>query len=263
MSIFKIVFLCLGLLFLCVFAWLYYKQEALLLFPRKLSQDHRFSFPFPFEEYYLQVKGSRLHAIHATLENPKGMVVYFHGNAGDLSSWGGIAEDFLPLGYELLIVDYRGYGKSTAAIHAQEEFFADAEVVYQKASELFPTDKLVLYGRSLGTGIASYIAAKYPAKALVLETPYYSMQSLAELYYAWVPSFLLRYKLKTYTWINQVSCPIYMIHGDTDEIIPWENAKRLSQVIQKKHEFVTVEGGFHNNLNQFPEYKEFLNRVLQ
>ncbi|MEM7181572.1 MAG: alpha/beta fold hydrolase [Spirochaetota bacterium] len=242
---------------------LYWKQEALVFFPKRLAADHQYSFPFAFREYTISVSKAQLSAIHATVPNAKGLIVYFHGNAGDLSNWGMVAANFLPLGWELLIIDYRGYGKSTGTIQSEAQLLQDAKTVYKKARELYPAEQIVIYGRSIGTGIATYLASQEQVKALILETPYYSLSSLAKLYYPFIPSFLLRYKLKTFQWIHALTCPVYMVHGSSDEIIPLENGKRLSQVIQGEHEFLEIPGGSHNNLSQFPEFQNFLKRILQ
>lgn len=259
LKIFSVFFI---ILLLAMVIFIYYIQAKILFYPSPLPKDFSYSFSFAFEELEIATKNATINAVYARKKQAKGLIVYFHGNAGNLSNWGSVAEDFLEYGYEVLIIDYRGFGKSSGKIGSEDELLYDAMKVYEKAREFMPEHKIILYGRSLGSGIAAFVAAHSQPKAIILETPYHSVGSLARYYYPLIPEFLLRYRLPTYEWLQQADAPIYIIHGSYDEIIPLENASRLSKTIDKKHDFLIVPGGRHNNLGEFPEYKQYLEKIL-
>ena len=150
----------------------YLFQEKFIFLSTKLDQDYVYQFEHEFEELFIETEdGARLNGLHFKQENPRGIIVYYHGNAGDLSRWGLITSYFLKFNYEVLVMDYRGYGKSTGKI-SEAALYNDANLFYDKAKEQFPERNIIVYGRSLGTAIAANVASKNNPKKLVLETPF-------------------------------------------------------------------------------------------
>jgi hypothetical protein len=98
---------------------------------------------------------------------------------------------------------------------------------------------------------------------VILETPYYNLKELASAQFPFVPSFLLKYPLRTDAWIAEVTCPIYLFHGTQDEFIPYSASLRLVSLIRTEHQLFTIEGGGHNNLASFRQYHEHLTTILQ
>jgi pimeloyl-ACP methyl ester carboxylesterase len=241
---------------------LYRSQEHMIFFPERLSPEHRFSFPNAFREITWQVDGATLHALHFTVDQPKGAILYLHGNAGSLRSWGHVASDFTERGYDVLIPDYRGYGKSTGTLTHERMLLEDALVAYTYLREHYADRDIIMYGRSLGTGIATYVASIHAPSMLVLETPYVSMKELALRQFPFVPSMLLKYPLHTDRWISDVACPVYLLHGTRDEVIPYDSSERLLPLIRSEHQLFTIPGGGHNNLVTFPEYRAALDHIL-
>lgn len=159
---------------------LYLFQEKLLFLPTNLEQDYVYEFNPDFEEIFLEPEHQVLiNAIHFKAENPKGVILYFHGNAGDLSRWGKITEKFVDLQYDIFVIDYRTYGKSKGKL-SEEALYNDAQFCYDYLLKQYSENEITLYGRSLGTGIASYLAAKNKPSRLILETPYYSILDVAK-----------------------------------------------------------------------------------
>jgi len=239
-------------------------QNKLIFFPEKLPQEHVFNFPFPFEEINVQTENDvTINALHFKANQSKGVVLYFHGNAGSLVGWGYVAPDFLTNGYDLFIIDYRTFGKSTGNL-SEKALLQDADSLYNYLLKSYSEDKIIVYGRSLGTGIATKLATKYSPKMLVLETPYYNFKSLAKKHFPFLPvSLILRYKFPTDKWIVNVNCPIYLIHGTSDHIVPYQSSKKLIELIGSKGELFTIVGGGHNNLSDFPEFHQGLSKVLK
>lgn len=246
---------------LCIL--LYVFQERLIFIPETLRPDFRYSFPLRFEEINVPVRGATIHALQFAPDAPRGAILYLHGNAGSLRSWGAVASDFVRHGYTVLIPDYRGYGKSTGSIRSERMLHEDALAVYTHLRQQYREEQIIVYGRSIGTGIAAELARAQRPGMLVLETPYFSLKEIATRQFPFVPGFLLKYPLRTDLRISGVTCPIYLIHGTRDEFIPYDSSVRLVPLIKSEHELVTIEGGGHNNLAQFREYHTALARILQ
>lgn len=251
-------------LYIMIGASLYFLQEKILFLPTTLAQDYQYDFRYPFEELFLKTaEDVTINAIHFKTQNPKGVILYFHGNAGDLSRWGIIGEHFVSLNYDVFIMDYRTYGKSKGKL-SEQGFYDDAEFCYNYLLKSYTEEDIVLYGRSLGTGIATFLASKYQPKQLILETPYYSILDVAKHRFPMFPvKTLLKYEFPSNEFITNVECPILMLHGTDDTVIPYSSAEKLKGVApEKTTSFITIEGGDHNNLISFDLYKEGIKALL-
>ena len=260
----KILLVLLGL-YVMIATSLYFLQERLLFLPTVLDQDFQYEFNYPFEELFLKTDDHAIiNALHFKLDNPKGVILYFHGNAGDLSRWGTITEYFVEKGYDVLVMDYRTYGKSIGKL-SEEALYNDAKFCYNFLKEHYVESEITIYGRSLGTGLATYLASKNDPKRLVLETPYYSMVDVAKKRFPMFPVKLLtKYELPTYKFIEQVKCSITMIHGTKDKVIPIASAEKLYDITNKYNSsFIVIEGGGHNNLSDFKEYNSTIESILK
>ncbi|MEW4924405.1 alpha/beta hydrolase [Algibacter sp. 2305UL17-15] len=245
-------------------AALYFMQEKLLFFPTVLEQNYEFQFNHNFEELNFETDdGAKLSAIHFKVENPKGVILYFHGNAGDLSRWGTVAEFFVEKQYDVLVMDYRTYGKSTGKL-SEAVFYSDAQLFYNYLKKHYDENDIIIYGRSLGTGIATYVASKNNPEQLILETPYHSISDVGKSRFPILPvAQLLKYKFPTYQFIEKVDCPITIFHGTNDLVVPYNSAKKLYEVAPKPSTtFITIKGGNHNDLINFEDYHTQLDKLF-
>lgn len=251
-------------LYIMIGSALYFFQEKLLFLPTVLKQDYQYQFDYPFEELFLKPEENvTINALHFKVENPKGVILYFHGNAGDLSRWGKIAEYFVENNYDVLVMDYRTYGKSLGAL-SEVALYNDAQYCYDYLLKQYSEKEITLYGRSLGTGIASYLASKNKPKLLILETPYHSILDVAEYRFPMLPvKKLLKYKFPNYKHLSKSNCSITIIHGTEDSVVPYSSGKKLSELKINELNFITVEGGNHNNLIDFEDYHKAINTVLK
>lgn len=259
----KLAIFLLGLYILSTLM-LYFFQEKLIFLPSKLAQDYTYSFAYPHEEFNLKTAdGAILNGLHFKNVAPKGVLLYFHGNAGDLSRWGEIALYFVEKQYDVVIMDYRTYGKSTGKL-SPEVLFTDAQLFYDYTLDQYPESDITLYGRSLGTGIATELASKNKPKQLILETPFYSLLDVAKGMFPILPvSLFLKYTFPSFEYIQKVSCPISIFHGTQDSVVPYASGQKLFQTIpEDKASFFTITGGDHNNLISFSEYHEGIAKVL-
>jgi len=179
-----------------------------------------------------------------------------------IKGWGKFAVDFTRHGYSVLMVDYRGFGKSTGR-RSQKAIKRDLQVVYNKIKEKTTEDRIIIYGRSLGSGFATKLASTNHPKMLVLDAPYYSLTKVTGRYMPFMPlSILLKYPLPTYKWLKYVQCPIHIIHGTNDKLIPFKSSIKLSKVNPKLTKLHSVIGGGHKNLNNFESYHKMIRDIL-
>ena len=258
----RIVFLILGS-YLLLTAGLYFFQESLLFLPTQLNQDFEYLFENKFEEINLVNHQVSLNGLHFKVENPKGVILYFHGNAGDLSRWGEIVQPLLRFNYDIIVMDYRSYGKNKGEF-SEEVMYQDAQVFYEYAKSYFSEGEIVLYGRSLGTTFATQLAAKNNPAQLILETPFYSIASVAENRFPIFPiDLLLEYPFETYKDAPKVNCPTLILLSEQDQVVVYENGLQLSKLF-KKANVITLKSANHNNQSEFELYwsslGEFLNR---
>lgn len=264
MQRFKKIGLRLVFVYLFIVAMLYYFQEKIIFLPTNLPQEFVHNFSEPFEEFFIDADdGGRLNGLHFKQENPKGVILYFHGNAGDLARWGEIATFFSKKNYVVIIMDYRTYGKSTGKL-SEEALFKDAQLFYDYALTHYNENQLRVYGRSLGAAIATQVASKNKPAKLILETPFYNLLEVAKARFPVLPvKWLLKYKFESNKYITNVNCPITIFHGTDDKVVPYDSGKKLfSQALGDKT-FITVDGGGHNNLISFNAYTEAIDAVLE
>ncbi|MCC2545560.1 alpha/beta hydrolase [Hymenobacter sp. BT175] len=263
----KLILALLGiaaLLYAGICVLLFFKQEHLLFFPSRLPATHRFSFPGQFEErWILMADATRLHGLLFHADAPaKGLIFYLHGNAGALDSWGDVAPTYTRLGYDVFVLDYRGYGKSQGQISSEQQFLADAETAYQQLLPEYPEARTVLLGYSLGTGAAAWLASRHHPRRLVLQAPYPSMTAMARQHYSWIPGFIVRYPLATDKVLARVAAPITIFHGDQDEVISYQGSLQLKKLLKPGDEYITLPGAGHNGMTENPLYQQHIRRVL-
>ena len=245
----------------------FFRQESMIFYPEVLTPDFQYNFPTRFDEVTLSVDGAAINALHFKTGDPKGVIIYFHGNAGNLRGWGEVALDFTRLRYDVLIPDYRGYGKSTGKISNEAMLHRDAAVAYDYLQERYRENQIIIYGRSIGTGIATYLARETRPRMLILESPMFNMQDLARHHYPLMPTilvaFILKYPMRTDLWIADVPCPVYLFHGTEDDVVPYNASERLLTLIKTESRLISIPGGGHNNLGDYPLYHEELERILK
>lgn len=245
---------------------LYGLQRQIIFQPSPLPASHTFTFEHPFQELYLAQKASapRLHALFFPANNTsRGIVLYFHGNADNLQRWGQYTVDFTRHGFAVLAVEYPGYGKSEGK-PAESAFYQSARRAYDWARERYPKDEIIIYGRSLGSGPASWLAANAEARQLILETPFPSIPQLFRMRgsVALVP-FEPKVKFPVGKHLQSVPYPVSILQGTNDWVVPYRVATQLRKQLKPGDQFITIDGGSHKNLRTYPEYQEKLEALLQ
>ncbi|MCT8340366.1 alpha/beta hydrolase [Flavobacteriaceae bacterium TK19130] len=264
MPLWLTILLLLVAAYLLVSILLYYLQDYFLFKPEKLPEDFKFLYENQtVEEYNLRTRdGAVLNGLHFKAKNPIGVVLYLKGNSKSIKGWGKFAVDFTGHQYDVIMVDYRGFGKSTGR-RSQKALKRDLQYVYDKLRKLVPEKHIILYGRSLGSGFATKLASMNNPQMLILDAPYYSLAKVAGRYLPFMPlSILLKYPMPTYKWLKYVQCPIHIIHGTDDKLIPFSSSVKLSKIQAKNTTLHPVVGGGHKNMNTIKQYHEIIHDIL-
>ena len=241
----------------------YLVQERFIFKPEKLKQDFIYKYDAPFKELFFDIEpGVRINGLHFTVDKPHGLVLYFHGNTRSIKGWARYAKDFYRYQYDVVLVDYRGFGKSTGK-RTEKDMLNDMQFVYDDLAARYTEQHIIVYGRSLGSGFATRIASDNNPRYLILDAPYFSFTKAIERFLPMLPvRFVLRYHLRTDKWIENVRCHTYIIHGTKDWLIPVRNSEKLQALNPKKITLIRINGGGHNNLPSFPEYHNFIRDIL-
>jgi len=242
----------------------YLLQDKIIFQPDRLSLDYSFAFNQPYREYFIRTTdGESLNALLFTTTQPsKGLILYFHGNADNLQRWGEYAIDFTNLGYDVLMIEYRSFGKSTGT-PTEENLYADASTLLQWAQTNIPHSRLIIYGRSLGSGVASHLATEFTPALLILETPFDELKgAIYPLFRPFVYFLPARYTFSNKENLPKVKCRKVIIHGTEDWVVPLSSALKLKPLLGPGDQFVIIEGGGHKNLRDFDLYHSTLNEVL-
>lgn len=242
---------------------LYLNQEQLLFHPTPLPHDFVYPSTHHYTEVFLPVDGATLALVHFTQPSPKGVVLYLHGNADTLQEADLLAKRFVQRSYDVVLVDYRGYGKSTGKITDEAMLHQDVQAVYAYVLQHYAEAQISIYGHSIGSGLAVRLAATTKPHMLILESPYLSIQALAAQQVPYIPPFVLKYPLRSDQWIGKVPCPIYMIHGTQDGLIPYVSSEQLRNYSTAPTQLIPIVGGGHGNLLGFATYQQALDTILR
>jgi hypothetical protein len=259
-----------GAVVLLVIAYLI--QDRLIFKPEKLPADFQYKYDIPFKELFFDIaEGVRINGLHFHREHPSGLILYLHGNTRSIKGWAKYARDFYRYNYDVVLVDYRGFGKSTGR-RSEKALLGDLQFVYEQLLKQCPDNSLVsggspqllVYGRSIGSGFAAKLAADNDPRYLILDSPYYNFRKVVQRFIPILPvRYVLRYHLRTDLWLPKVRCHTYILHGTRDWLIPIRHSERLQRLNPSRITLIRIQGGGHNNLTTYPEYHNFIRDILK
>jgi pimeloyl-ACP methyl ester carboxylesterase len=245
---------------------LYFLQDYILFHPVTLKKDHNYDFPEKHKDINISIsENSNLNIVQffSTATVTKGVALYFHGNKKNISWYAKYPPYFTRHGYEVWIIDYPGFGKSTGKF-TEQTLYDWANYMYNFARARFGADSIIIYGKSMGTGIAAHLASLQPCKRLILETPYYDYPSVIKHYLPFYPiDWMIHYKIPTYEYLEKIKIPITIFHGSDDWVVTYNNSKKLNHYLKANDEIITINGGSHNDLYKFKETLEKLDSLLK
>lgn len=240
-------------------------QEKFLFSPSPLSADYTFDFEVPHEELTITTpEGAQLNMVRLKADSAIGAIFYLHGNAGNNQNWGDVMAPITYFGYDVFVYDYRSYGKSTGELN-EETLYADALLAYDAVADRFPENKIIIYGRSLGTSMASYTAANRQEKMLVLESPFYELYDAVEhAVPVFPPKFLMRYEMPTHKYLTDAGSEVVIFHGTDDDLVPFSSGYALYETASGKNvRMVPIKGGRHNDLDTFSNFQTERARIFK
>ncbi|TAD81307.1 MAG: alpha/beta fold hydrolase [Bacteroidetes bacterium] len=260
LSIFVLVYLLLCTLF-------YGYQHLFFFQPKALDANHILTFPVRISATTVKIPFDANTVIDVVRfapdsGQPRGVVLFFHGNRFNVEHYSKYAPYFTKKGFECWMPDYPGYGRSSGTISVEVLQQLSLQL-YQLALQKFDGRHISVYGKSLGTGVAAYLAWQRPCRQLILETPYSSLSSLAGEFAFFLPvNWLMRYQLNTRQYMAEAKLPITMLHGTADELISYTNAVSLLSAAKPTDAFYSFVGGKHNNLPNFALYHHVLDSLF-
>ncbi|SFF39028.1 hypothetical protein SAMN05216167_1623 [Spirosoma endophyticum] len=235
------------------------------LFPgAKLPPRYRFVFPYPFQEHTILTPDQvKLSGLLFKAKATRGVILYLHGSNNALNVWGKLAPTYTHLQYDVLMLDYRGYGKSGGKITSEAQLHQDMQTVYDYLKRMYAENKIIILGHSMGTGLAAGLAAKNHPKQLILQAPYYTISDWVHHLVPSVDTTQIRYKLPTYQFVQQTTSPILLIHGDADQAIYPGSSLKLKTYLKPTDQLVILKGEGHTELVNNKAYIKVLRSFLR
>ena len=263
-SMILLIFLATGLYLLLLLS-VYGLQKFIIFQPTPLKKNYKFEFETPHEEVFLPTKDSVLiNGIYfKTTTKKKGVVLYLHGNADNLKRWGKYHTDFTKRGYDIFMIDYRGFGKTGGQI-SEQSYYEDTRLAYDYllTSELY--SDIIIYGRSLGCAMACQLATQVPARKLILETPFDNIKNTFKTRF---PILILPWDLNYFfpndQFIQKVDMPIVIFEAAKDKLVLNKSTEGLIPYLKPSDEFIKIDSAGHKNLSSFAQYQNELTRILQ
>ena len=259
-------FIVVFMVFLLVSVSLYYRQDSMIFYPEKEIWQTPKYIGLEYEDFSLTTNdGIMINVWYVPAKNEKGVVLFCHGNAGNISHRLDSIKIFHDLGQSVLIFDYRGYGKSRGKI-SEKGTYLDAEAAWDYLVQVKHKSpgEIVIFGRSLGAAVAAETALRKNPAGLILESAFMSIPDIARKYYPWLPiKFIARYRYATVDKIGLIRCPKLIVHSRTDEIIPFEHGLNLYEKAASPKEFLEIRGGHNEGFMLSGEtYREGLRKFL-
>lgn len=247
-----------GFLFVFQSHYVYYPERVLIADPGTIRLN--------FESIYFRTEdGVTLFGWFIPCENSRGVILFCHGNAGNISHRLESIQIFHRLGLDVFIFDYRGYGKSEGK-PTELGTYKDAEAAWGYLVKERKTNRsqIIVFGRSLGGAIASWLASNHKPGALILESTFTSLSDVAAKFYPYLPvRLLLRFKYHTAEYLGRVNCPVLVVHSRNDEIMPFNHGNQLFKTANEPKKFLEISGT-HNEgfITSGKDYEEGLNGFI-
>jgi len=255
-----LVFACLLIGYLIITLMVFVGQRSLIYHPSPLSVAPDLEGLGTVQSVEISHEGVRLKGWLIRPDRPR-LLIYYGGNNEELSR--NVQDYRTAQDWAVLLVNYRGFGESEGE-PTESALFADALYTYDEIAKSY--EQVVVAGRSLGTGIATYVASQRPVSGVILITPYDSLTEVAKLQYPWLPvSLLIQDRYESIRYCESVSAPTLMILAGQDTLIPNERSHALAKAWQAPVETLLIPQATHGTISNFPEYYpaivKFLRRI--
>jgi len=246
--------------------WLYYQQPRMTFYPTRALDQTPADWGLGYEDVTLNTADDvQLHGWYIPAQQAEQVLLFFHGNAGNISHRRESIELFHRLGLNVFIIDYRGYGKSRGK-PSEQGLYQDASAAWRYLIDEkgFASDQVLIFGRSLGGAVAAKLASGVQARGLILESTLSSARDFARVAFPVLSRLVFtRYGFNTAENIRNVNYPVLVLHSPDDEIMPFQLGEKVFQSAHEPKRFVRMQGG-HNNgfLQSQPGYEQELGSWL-
>lgn len=271
-TLFMLIFM-MSLFYVALTGLLYLQQDQMLYQPdipgRELAATPE-RIGLDYQTVFLPTDdGERLHGWFIPARQALGTLLFFHGNAGNVSHRLESIAIFHQLGLNQLIIDYRGYGQSSGA-PSEQGFYLDAQAAWQhlNVKRTIPSEQIIVFGRSLGGAVAVWLAQQEQPGGLIVESSFTSVPDRAAELYPWLPvRWLAKNRYHSQQRIAQVKAPILIIHSQEDSIIPYHHGQALFAAANEPKEFLQIQGDHNGGFllhptNYYKALSDFIRTAL-
>lgn len=234
-------------------AWIMLQQPRMIFFPVEEFYQTPSDWGLDYEDVTLTAKdGTRLHGWYLPHQGSSKALLFFHGNAGNISHRGESLAIFHRLGLNILIIDYRGYGRSQGK-PSENGLHEDARAAWHYLTQVkgFNKANIVVFGRSLGGAVAAQLAAEVQPGALILESTFSSARDMAaEVLPLMHHVIFMRFRFNTQQVVKQVKSPLLVLHSIHDDIIPYHQGRKIFEAANEPRRFVRMQGDHNSGFTQ-------------
>jgi pimeloyl-ACP methyl ester carboxylesterase len=261
----------LGVFYLAIVLLMYFMQARMIYFPSKSIDSTPQQIGLAYEDVYLEAEdGVKIHGWFVPADSARATLLFLHGNGGNISHRLESIHQFHSLNLSVFIIDYHGYGLSQGKPGEQETYHdAEASWKYLTGQKQINPDKIIIFGRSLGGAVASWLAVKHQPRALIMESAFSSLVDIANTHYPFLPVRMMsRFNYDSKENIRRINVPVLFIHSPNDEIIPFKHGDELYRIANEPKQFLEITGS-HNDgylassAEYLPALDRFIDEILQ
>lgn len=223
-------------------------ENHLIFFPTKSWEAHPEAYRLQYENLTFKTEDEiSLSGWFFPAKKQSPIILFLHGNAGNISHRLDKIRPFVERGYAVFIIDYRGFGKSEGSV-SEEGTYKDARAAYEYLNKVknIPPDQIVAYGESIGSAVAVDLATRVSLAGLILEAPFTQISDMAKTHYPFIPTKILKTRYDSLSKISSVQTPLLILHGTDDEIVPFRLGQKLFEAANEPKAFYAISGGTHN-----------------
>lgn len=236
-------------LYVVILVIMYFLQPGMVYFPSRAMELTPANIGLDFEEVDLKSSdGVNIHGWFVPADSGRATLLFCHGNGGNISNRLESIQQFHQLGLSVFIFDYHGYGRSGGK-PGEKETYLDAEAAweYLTAARNIDPGSIIIFGRSLGGAVATWLAVQYQSGAIIIESSFSSLPDIAARHYPFLPvKWLARFRYNSAENMAKIHAPVLIIHSPDDDLIPYDHGRKLFDLAGEPKEFLEISGG-HND----------------